>query len=310
MTVHPNLLPELAAVAGAADIDIADLASARRLTDDASRRAIEALSYEGVDVTDIVAPGLGDDPDVPIRFLRPTGRVGTLPVLLAIHGGGFVLGRAQEFEYFCLEVVRELGIAVANVDYRLAPETPFPGPLDDCYAVLLHVSSSAGELGIDPGLLAVAGSSAGGGLAAGIVLRARDEGGPPIAYQLLLSPAVDDRAGTGSTAELVWRYYLGPSYAGRTDPGVSAYAAPARATDLSGLPPTYIAAMEIDPVRNQDIEFAVRLLDAGVSVELHSHPGTFHGSFEFAPAAPSSARIRDGMLGGLARALGLAPRPG
>lgn len=308
MTAHPNLLPELAAVAGAADIDITDLAAARRRTDASSRAAIAALSYEGVDVIEITAPGLDGDPDVPIRFLRPAGVGGTLPVLLAIHGGGFVLGRAQEFEYFCVEVVRELGIAVANVEYRLAPETPFPGPLDDCYAALLHVSSRADELGVDPALLAVAGSSAGGGLAAGIVLRARDEGGPAIAYQLLLSPALDDRSAGEGTGALVWRSYLGPAYSGPADPDVAAYAAPARAGDLAGLPPTFIATMEIDPVRDQDIEFALRLLDAGVSVELHSHPGTFHGSVEFAPTAPSSRRILRGLLDGLGRALS-APAP-
>jgi acetyl esterase len=326
MTAHPNLLPELAAVAGAADIDITDVAAARRRTEESSKAAIDALSYEGVDVTEISAPGLGGNPDVPIRFLRPVAAVGTLPVLLAIHGGGFVLGRAQEFEYFCVEVVRELGIAVANVEYRLAPETPFPGPLDDCYAALLHVSSRADELGVDPALLAVAGSSAGGGLAAGIVLRARDEGGPAIAYQLLLSPALDDRspssteagapdadadadAAKESTGALVWRYYLGPGYSGPADAAVSAYAAPARAADLSGLPPTSIATMEIDPVRTQGIEFALRLLDAGVSVELHSHPGTFHGSVEFAPTAPSSGRILRGLLDGLGRALSRSPHP-
>jgi acetyl esterase/lipase len=108
----------------------------------------------------------------------------------------------------------------------------------------------------------------------------------------------------------VWRYYLGSDYAGPEDPNVSIYAAPARAEDLSGLPPTYIAAMEIDPVRDEDIEYALRLLRAGVSVELHAHAGTFHGSVEFAPEAPSSARIRRGILDGLGRGLGVAvPRP-
>jgi acetyl esterase/lipase len=320
MTTYPNLLPELAAVAAGPDLDIADVVAAR-LLGDADDGAPAALSYEGVEVSHVAAPGLGGAPDVPIRLLRPAGESGPLPILIAMHGGGFVLGRAQDFDYFCLEVVRELGIAVANVEYRLAPETPFPGPLDDCFAALVYVQSHGEELGIDPERIAVGGSSAGGGLAAGTALRARDEGGPPIAFQFLLSPALDDRPRHTATAAhmltpmlnertgvLVWQYYLGPGYTGPDDPSVSSYAAPARAEDLAGLPPTYIAAMELDPVRDENIQYALRLLQAGVSVELHSHPGTFHGSIEFAPEAPSSTRIRRGILDGLSRGLRLPVR--
>ncbi|MCU1407874.1 MAG: esterase [Glaciihabitans sp.] len=296
------------------EMDISDIVAIRASNEVPSEQV--GLSYNGVDLRDISAPGIGDAPDVPIRLMRPTGSSGPLPVLIAMHGGGFVLGRAQDFDYFCLEVVRVLGIAVANVEYRLAPETPFPGPLDDCYAALTFIHNNSDELGIDPARIAVGGSSAGGGLAAGTVMRARDEGGPPIAFQFLLSPALDDRSSTPSTTQfgegpllsrrtgiLVWQYYLGADYTGPDDPDVPIYAAPARADDLAGLPPAYIAAMELDPVRDENIQYALRLLQAGVSVELHSHPGTFHGSVELVPHAKSSARVMRGMLDGLGRGL-------
>lgn len=323
MATYPNLDPELAAAA--ADfprLDVTDIVAARRRYDELSGPALAELCYDGVEVREIAAPGMGHAPDVPIRLLTPTGARGPLPVLLAMHGGGFVLGRAEDFEYLCLDVVRDLGIAVANVEYRLAPEHPFPAPLEDCYAALLHVAGQSEELGIDPARIAVGGSSAGGGLAAGTVLRARDESGPPIAFQLLISPAVDDRSDTPSARQfangpvlnhrfntLVWRYYLGADYRGPEDPDVSPYAAPIHAADLSRLPPTYLAAMELDPLRDANIEFALRLLQAGVSVELHSHPGTFHGSTEMVTAAESSVRAKRGMLDALRRGLGLDPRP-
>jgi acetyl esterase len=318
MTRWPNLDPELVAAAEAApDLDLADVAATRALI--AAGAEASAPSSEGVTVRDVAAPGLDGAPDVTIRLMTPAGASGVLPVLLAMHGGGFVIGTAQDFDYFCLEVVRSLGIAVANVEYRLAPETPFPGAVDDCAAALRFVHDHAGALGLDASRIAVGGSSAGGGLAAATVLRARDEGGPAVAYQLLLSPALDDRRRTWSatrlddvpvlsrrTGEAVWQHYLGPGYTGPDDPDVSPYAAPARATDLSGLPPAYIAAMELDLARDEGILYAMRLLEAGVSVELHAHPGTFHGSAEFAPQAASSVRIVQGMIDGLRRGLGLA----
>jgi acetyl esterase/lipase len=322
MTTSSNLLPELAAAAALPEPDVSDVPAARAASDAAADTANAALSYDGVEVKLLTVPGEDHAPDVPVRLLRPIGAHGALPVLVAMHGGGFILGRAEDFDYLCLEIVRELGIAVVNVEYRLAPETPFPGALDDCSAVLRHVADHGAELGVDPGRIAVGGSSAGGGLAAGTVLRARDEGGPRIAFQMLLSPALDDRLTrtppgsfdssptlSRTTGELLWSYYLGPAYTGPDDPDVSVYAAPARADDLSGLPPTYIAAMELDPMRDQDIDYAVRLLQAGVSVELHSHAGTFHGSVEFAQEAASSARIRTGIIDALGRALGVANPP-
>ena len=214
--------------------------------------------------------------------------------------GGFAIGTAESSDLFCVEVARELGFAVANVEYRLAPETPFPGPVNDCYAALLYIHAHAEKLGVDPSRIAVGGQSAGGGLAAGTVLKARDEGVVPVAFQFLDIPALDDRLATVSMTNFVdtplwhrpnailsWKYYLGESYSGPEHPDVSIYAAPSRATDLTGLPPTYLSTMELDPLRDEGIEYALRLLQAGVSVELHSFPGTFHGSTLVATAAVS-----------------------
>ena len=317
MAEFPNLDPEFAdAVASLPDLDLSDLAAARALQETVTQPLIANLSYEGVDVREVSAPGLGEAPDVPIRLLTPEGATGPLPVLVALHGGGFVLGNAQEFDYLCLDVVRELGIAVANVEYRLAPENPFPGPLDDCYAALRYVYTKGSDLGLDPSRIAIGGSSAGGALAAGTALKARDTGEVPLAFQLLISPALDDRLGSPSSLELLntpvaqrqngllaWQCYLGTEYTGPTDTQVSIYAAPARAVDLSGLPPTYIAAMELDPVRDEAFEFALKMLRAGVSVELHSHPGTFHGCIELVPSAGVSIRAQREIIDALGRGL-------
>lgn len=315
MITQPALDPDLqVAAASLPPMDLSDLAALRAT---ATGAAAGAMPYDDVDVREVHAPGLTGAPPVSIRLLRPASAVGVaLPVLVAMHGGGFVLGRASDFDYLCVEVVRRLGIAVASVDYRLAPETPYPGPLDDCVAALRYVHDAADSIGVDPDRIAVGGSSAGGGLAAGLALRARDEGGPRIAFQLLLSPAVDDRMSTpsmtdlidppvlaGPTRGLVWHHYLGADYSGEMTPGVPAYAVPARADDLAGLPPAYVSVMEVDPLRDSNIDYALRMLQAGVRVELHVHPGAFHGSVELVPSASSSARILDGLIDALGRGL-------
>ncbi|MBJ8347120.1 alpha/beta hydrolase [Antrihabitans sp. YC2-6] len=301
MTAFPTLDPELAAaITMLPSVDFADIPSARATFDVLLESFLADLSFDGVNLRELAVPGLGDDPDVTIRFFTPENAVGPLPVLLWIHGGGFAIGTAQSSDPYCVDVIRELGFAVASVEYRLAPETPFPGPLHDCYAALLFIHAHADELGIDPNRIAVGGQSAGGGLAAGTVLKARDEGVVPVAFQLLEIPELDDRLTTTSMTEFVdtpmwhrpnailsWQYYLGDSYTGPSDPGVSIYAAPSRATDLSGLPPTYLCTMELDPLRDEGIDYALRLLQAGVSVELHSYPGTFHGSALLATAEVS-----------------------
>jgi len=200
------------------------------------------------------------------------------------------------------------GVAVISVGYRLAPEHPFPAALDDAYAVLVWTAEHAAELGIDPERIAVGGHSAGAGLAAGVALRARDQQGPPIRFQLLNQPGLDDRQETWSQRNFTdtpwatrdsvtvnWRQYLGSAPA-------SPYAAPARADDLSGLPPAHIATAEFCPNRDEDLTYGLRLLQAGVSVELHQWPGTFHGSQVILSADVSQRQIAE-LAAALRRAL-------
>lgn len=319
MPTYPRLDPELTAAAAAfPGLDLTDLVTTRRLVDESSAASLDGLSYAGVDVRELLVPGPDGAPDVPVRLLTPAGESGIRPVLVAFHGGGWVLGQAKDFEYFCLPAVRELGIAVVNVEYRSAPESPFPAAVDDGYAVLQHLRTHGADLGVDPARIAVGGSSAGGGIAAGIALKSRDESGPPIVFQLLISPGLDDRFSTDSWqqypdgpiidrrfCEQAWRHYLGAGYGGTEDPDVSAYAVPARATDLTRLPPAYLAVMELDPLRDANLQYALRLLGAGVGVELQLHPGTFHGSTEMVPSAQVSIRALDGMVDALGRGLGV-----
>jgi acetyl esterase/lipase len=191
------------------------------------------------------------------------------------------------------------GAVVISVGYRRAPEHRFPAALDDAYATLTWAAEHAAELGVDPERIAIGGHSAGGGLAAGVALRARDQHGPPIRFQLLNQPCIDDRQATWSAQHftdtpwmtrdklsVLWRHYLGSAHG-------SAYAAPARADDLSGLPSAYIATAEFDPLRDEGIGYALRLLQAGVPVELHQWPGTFHGSQAVLSAEVSQRQIAE-----------------
>ncbi|HLX87388.1 MAG TPA: alpha/beta hydrolase [Acidimicrobiales bacterium] len=204
-------------------------------------------------------------------------------VLLFLHGGGYVIGDLYIEEQRCLTLASAGQCLVVSVDYALAPEQPYPAALDDALAGLAWVAAHAGELGADASRLGVGGSSAGAGLAAAVCLAARDRGGPAIAFQLLVYPMLDDRLDTPSQIASTgmalidrvalgqaWSHYLG----GRP---ADAYAAPARAEDLSGLPPAYVLAAEHDPLRDEDLAYARRLVESGVPTELHLYPGTFHG---------------------------------
>ncbi|MCX2731724.1 alpha/beta hydrolase [Saccharopolyspora sp. NFXS83] len=304
MTTFPTMDPELAAAAAMLPkLDFADLTTARERFTTMTEAMLAAVSYEGITWRELAAPGPEGAPDVSIRFFTPPDAAerDALPTLLWLHGGGFAIGQAKVEDPLCIDLVQRLGIAVASVDYRLAPETPYPGPLQDCYAALRYLHANAAELGVDPERIAVGGQSAGGGLAAGTTLLARDRGEVPVAFQLLEIPELDDRLETRSMVEFVdtpmwnrpnavlsWQYYLGRNgTAAESDAEVSPYAAPARAQDLRGLPPTYLSTMELDPLRDEGIAYATALLQAGVSVELHSFPGTFHGSSLLSTAAVS-----------------------
>ena len=241
-----------------------------------------------LDVDELLVPGPAGAPDVRVRRYRPADNDGPLPALVYIHGGGFVAGSLELYDADCRRIAAEVGAVVFSVDYRLAPEHPFPAGLEDCYATLVWLADQAGELGVDPDRIAVGGESAGGGLAAGVALLARDRGGPRLCLQFLGIPELDDRLATESmrrlgadtpittlaNGEISWDSYLGKEVRG-TDQ-VSPYAAPTRAADLSGLPPALVTAYELDALRDEGIDYAHRLLAAGVPTELHVYPGAFH----------------------------------
>jgi acetyl esterase/lipase len=248
-------------------------------------------------------PGPAGAPDVPVRIYRPVSPAAApRACVFEIHGGGFMMGNIEMMDPWCQKVAAEIDAVVVSVEYRLAPEHPFPAGVEDCYAALAWTAANARQLGIDPARIAVAGQSAGGGLAAATALLARDRGGPALCFQLLEIPELDDRLDTPSmlafqdtplwnrpNAVWSWKHYLGPDHRGEPSP----YAAPARATDLAGLPPAYVSTMEFDPLRDEGILYALRLLQAGVPVELHSYPGTFHGSGLLPTAAVSMRGARE-----------------
>ncbi|MBM0274299.1 alpha/beta hydrolase [Micromonospora tarensis] len=284
-------------------VDHADPLSVRRESARRIRVARAAGLWAGedaeVNVRDLRIPG-GPGYDVGVRIYLPTAGQAPHPVVMFMHGGAFISGDLDFEHPRCLEMCREARVAVVSVDYRLAPEHPYPAALDDC--LLVYEWLCRGEAsGIDPARIAVAGSSAGGALAAALCLRARDAGLPPPRLQLLLYPVLDDRLRTPSmlactdtpawnlaNCRHMWHHYLGPVGQRRQ---VSAEAAPARATDLAGLPPAYVMAVEYDPLRDEGVEYAQRLTAAGVPTELHQFPGTFHG-FDTLAAAPVSLRAR------------------
>jgi acetyl esterase len=249
--------------------------------------------------------------NVPIRIYQNDGEPTGL--IVYFHGGGFVIGSIGLMDNVARELAHLSGAVVISVEYRLAPENPFPAGLEDCYASLVWLARNAEQLGIDADNIVIHGASAGGGLCAALAILARDRGGPTIAFQYLGIPELDDRLATASmqaftdtplwnlpSAEHSWDCYLGEGVRGTAE--VSPYAAPARATDLTGLPPAYISAMHFDPLRDEDIAYAQALLAAGVTVELHLFPGTFHGS-TLATKAEVSKREMAESLAVLGRAL-------
>ena len=262
----------------------ADPATAREMI-----RAFSELEAPGRDVlivTDRTVPGLEGGPPVAVRMYDP-GRIGEpRPAVVVLHGGGFIAGDLDTENARCTRYAAETGCVAIAVDYRLAPEHPFPAAVHDCDAVVQWVAGAAAELGVDSARIGIAGVSAGGALASSVALLDRDRGDHRLAFQLLVCPVLDDRMTTESTSfvgtplldgpavRTLWRYYLGDRH---DTASTSPYAAPARVVEVSGLPPTYVLTAELDPLRDEALEFALRLLGAGVSVELRNVAGAFHG---------------------------------
>jgi acetyl esterase/lipase len=300
VTPHDLLDPEIAAAAAAIPFDevTAEILPALR-----TGIPIEVPLSDAVERSDHLAPG---DPDVPVRVHRPKAADGVLPCVYSIHGGGYVIGSYSVDDPTFDTLCPKLGLVGVSVEYRLAPEAPYPGPLEDCYQGLRWTYDHAEELGVDPACIGVMGISAGGGLAAALALIARDRGEVPVAFQLLDSPMLDDRQVTPSSRQdglpvwsrgsntFGWKSYLGDLYGG----DVPYAAAPARATDLSGLPPAFVSVGAVDGFLDEDVDYALRLNQAGVPTELHVYPGACHG-YQLAPNAPvakQSARDKQDWL--------------
>lgn len=239
------------------------------------------------------------------------------PALLHIHGGGMVIGSARQMPHGPSNLAASIGVPVASVEYRLAPETPFPGPQEDCYAALLWLAANSAELGIDPQRIGVTGESAGGGLAAAVAQMARDRSGPKLAAQILIYPMLDHRVGGNSdpwrnrhTGEFVWtrdsNQFGWASLRGDYDAGDASkgWFSPSLADDLAGLPPAWIGVGNLDLFFDEDLDYARRLVDAGVPVELHAYPGAFHGFDMMSGSRVAKDFARD-MVAGTARLLGL-----
>jgi acetyl esterase len=261
------------------DLSSDRLAAVRDSLNNRRRETAATLDTGDVDVSDAVAPS-GDGRDIAVRIYRGGGV--PAPVVLYCHSGAFVLGNLDMDHLQCVELARRAQCAVVSVDYRLAPEHPFPAGFDDVLAVLKWVAAQAHDLGVDASRLAVAGNSAGGALAAGLAQLAADGSAPPILFQVLHQPVLDDRP-TPSKAEFVatpgfdgpaaqqmWHHLAG----GET---VSVDAVPARREELTGLAAALVTCSELDPLRDEAIDYAVRLMRSGVATELHAYPGTCHG---------------------------------
>jgi acetyl esterase/lipase len=268
---------------------------------DMSADALRQKPDVGICVDERLIPGPPGNP--PVRVITYTHAKGTSrPAYLHIHGGGYVLGNPEMDHASCMHLAQELGSIVVSVDYRLAPETTFPGNIEDCYAALLWLQLNAGALGADPDRIAIGGVSAGGGLAASLALLARDRNEVKIIHQHLICPMIDDRKSAEDnpyTGEFIWtradNHFGWTSLLGREPgaPDVSPYAAAARAEDFQNLPPAFISVGTLDLFFDANLEYARSLARAGVPVELHVYPGCYHGSTMVEAARVTKQHKRD-----------------
>jgi acetyl esterase/lipase len=313
--IDPQLLAALPAIlaAGRRPVTLEVLAEVRAIgaartpTDDELRRG------GTIEVEHRRAPGPVGAPELELLILRPAGTAGVRRCVYYLHGGGMMAGDVRGDLPVIGDWVEQLGVVVVSVGYRLAPEHPYPAAADDCLAGLLWTVAHADDLGVH-GPPVVAGTSAGGGLAAALVLRVRDAGGPAVAGQVLICPMLDDRTvplpggqpGPYDTWSLVsnltgWTAVLGDA---RGTDDVPPYAAPARAIDLSGLPPTFVDVGSLDVFRDEDVDYARRIIAAGGNAELHVWPGGYHGFDALVPGAAVSVTARAARIDWLRRLLG------
>ncbi len=315
VTVSNYLVPELAAIAdGFPKLDLADLASTREFIRQAAAHLPAYDSNRTLRVTDVVIPGYRGEPDVAGRVYAP----GDAGEVIYLFGGAYVAGSIDTIDYASRMLADRAGIAVVAVAYRLAPENPYPAALNDVYAALEWVISSAAvELGIDTSRIGVLGESAGGGLAASLALVTRDRNGPSLTAQFLDAPTVDDRLQTHSIRTLVdvpvwqprnspysWGHYLrGTAQPGQAD--VPLYAAPGRATvdDVADLPPAFVTSYQVDPTRDEGLKYALTLIQAGVPTDLHHYAGALHVAHTFVPDTAIGARMMTDRLEAIERLL-------
>jgi acetyl esterase/lipase len=266
------------------------------------------------DVVQRKIPGRAGAPDVTLHIINGEASDTPRPAILHMHGGGYIMGEPAMSYPTLIPLAKELNCVVVSVDYRLAPGTPFPGSLEDNYAGLLWLYKNAAELGVDRTRIAVMGESAGGGHAAMLTIAARDRGEVPLKFQALIYPMLDDR--TGATREVSpligtilwtaeqnrkgWSALLGaPAGSARVPDG----AVPARVANLAGLPPAYISTGALDLFVDEDIDYAQRLLNLGVPVELNVVPGAFHGFDFLAPETQIARRFQASTTEALRRGL-------
>ena len=310
--VDPEILPILDVFPGIT-LSSETLAQTRAGLNEMNAQTLANIpEFPDISVSERRIPGPQGAPDVRVLvYLRKN--VSTLtPALLWIHGGGYVLGNADQADLQTKSIVSATGCAAVAVDYRLAPETPHPGPVEDCYAALKWLHTNAGDLNVDTTRIAIGGDSAGGGLTAALALLTRDRGEVPLVFQVLIYPMLDDRTVTTPdphpyTGEYIWTAdsnRFGWTALLRKEPGsadVSPYAAAARAESLAGLAPAFIAVGSLDLFLEEDIEYARRLIRAGVPTELHVYPGAFHG-FPMAVNAQVAQTFTRDYLSALTRA--------
>jgi acetyl esterase len=249
----------------------------------------------------------GPSGEVPVRIYRPTDATGPQPVVVWFHGGGWVIGSIDGGDLTCRNLAAHAGVVVVSVGYRLAPEHPYPGGLDDCYAALVWVTATAGDLGVDPRRVAVGGDSAGGNLAAVVALLARDRGGPEVRFQLLVYPVTDALMTYPSVRDNGQGYMLTDDsmkwfvelYLGERGDPKDPLVSPLYADDLSGLPPALVITAEFDPLRDEGEAYGARLQQAQVAATVSRYDGMIHGFFGMGAiveaARPATAEAADAL---------------